>query len=294
MTTCTIKKVEPALGLIPRLQFTTNLRFDAGQAHERLFLAKWVGEISFTRTAEVGMQPLGPNKVVLPAKWASEADSSRALSHSDVAATFSCDLPPTILDSLESFRDGGRMFARVQGEFQVLFLDSYDASFEVVLTRLVEFLTNHQRVLWQRVWGDSIELTRDLWCTEILPRLRPPGRFVLEGSLPKTQAEEEHGRRALAHLMDADRAFDEGHYDEAARLVYKAGEALQQLGSAVEARYGELAQKAIARQNSALQALCHPERHDESKVNGGHDTDRAMAAHLITSMKSLASIYMVG
>jgi hypothetical protein len=124
--------------------------------------------------------------------------------------------------------------------------------------------------------------------------LRPPGRVVLEVQLPEPGASEEHGRRALGHLDTAQRAFDEARYDEVARLVYKSGEAFQQLGHRVEERYGELAQKTVAKQNTALQALCHPERHDESKVVGGHDTDRTMAMHLLASMKSLAAIYLAG
>lgn len=83
--------------------------------------------------------------------------------------------------------------------------------------------------------------------------------------------------------MICPRAHD-GRYEEAARIVNKAGEALQQLGRAVQERYGDLAQSSIAKQNSAIQTLCHPERHDESKVAGGHDTDRVLALHLLTSM----------
>jgi hypothetical protein len=298
VTTCIIKKVEPIPGLVPSLRFATSVRLDFGQANARLFVLKWVGEIGFTRQPEQGgsMAPAGPGKLVLPATWASEVDghATKRLSGVELHANFTCEMTPTILDGVERFREGGRLFARVQGKFQALVLGTYQSPTQEVLTEIIGGLTNPQVTVWTEACGDSFEVTRDVWCMEILPVLRPPGRVILEAALPALHAEEDHGRRALSHLDAAQRAFDEGRYEETARLVYKAGEALQQLGSNVEACYGDLAKSSIAKQNSALQALCHPERHDESKVVGGHDTDRPMALHLLTSMKSLAAVYLNG
>lgn len=298
VNTCVIKRVEAIPGLLPSLRFTTSLRLEFGRSNSRLFVMKWIGEIGFARRPEQGggMMPSGPEKMVLPALWASETDGhiTKHLSGTEMHATFTCNVTPSILDGLERFRDGGRLFARVQGRCQALVLGTYNTPFEQVLGELVSAFTDPQRMVWTEAWGDSYELTRDLWCAEILPILRPPGRVVLEATLPALLPDEEHGRRALGHLDAAQRAFDEGRYDEAARLVYRAGEALQQLSAHVESRYGDLAKGSIARQNAALQALCHPERHDDSKVVGGHDTDRPMALHLITSMKSLAAVYLAG
>lgn len=296
MLTCLIKKVEPVTGLVPSLRFSTNLRVDAFQSEDRVFLSKWLGEIAFTKKAEPsnGISPTGPNKLVLPARWTSEPQTTRTWARSDVFATFECDMTPEIVDAIDRFRNGDRLFARVQGKLQMWSTGSHGMPPNDVLKLILSGVTDSQRVIWFDVWGESLELTHYVWCEEILPLLRPPGRVVFEAVLPALTATEAHGRRALDHLDAAQRAFDEGRYEEAARLVYKAGEALQQLGAAVEQRYGALAQKSVAKENSALQALCHPERHDESNVVGGHDTDRVMAQHLITSMRSLAAVYLAG
>jgi hypothetical protein len=293
VTACSIKKVEPVLGLIPKLRFATTLRLDAGPPRERLFIAKWIGEIGFTCHAEDADYPPGPKKLVLNAHWESEPEGSRLLSHSDKPSTFTCDLGPGILDAIERFRDGGRLFARLQGKLQVFFLKAHDAPLESVLTEVLISAGNDRRTLWQELRGDPFELTRDAWCGEILSKLKARRRVVFEATLPEATALEEHGRRALDHLDKADGAFDDGRYEEAVRLAYMAAEALQQLSAAVEKRYGKLAQKSIANQTSALRTLCNPERHDESKVDAdGHEIDRLMAMHVLASMRSLAAVYL--
>lgn len=293
--TLIIKRVEPIVGLVPALRFTAALRLDLGEATSRLFVAKWIGDVGLTRQPEgPGLVPAGPTKLVQPATWLSEPEGSRRFSSTDGMATFTCEMTPSIIEAIERFREGGRLFVRLQGKFQTFSVGVTGVTEQAAIGLFLRPLLDFRYGLWLDLASDSYELTRDLWCAEILPALRPPGRVILEAQLPLAVADEEHGRRALGHLDVAQRAFDEGRYEEAARLVYKAGEALQQLGSVVQARYGDLAQSSIAKQNSALQALCHPERHDESKVVGGHDTDRPMALHLITSMKSLAAVYLAG
>lgn len=296
MIACQIKKVEPVTGLIPSLRFTTNIRIDDPHTDARLFVAKWIGEIGFTKSQEPtnGMSPTGPNKLVLPARWSSEPHATRSWARSDTAATFECDVPPAVVDAIDRFRDGGRLFARVQGKLQIWPTGSPGTDVNEVLSNILGGITDPMRIIWFDIWGDSIELTHHVWCEEILPALRPPGRVVFEAVLPPSTPTEEHGRRALDHLDAAQRAFDEGRYEESARLVYKAGEALQPLGKAVESRYSEYTQRRVAEANSAIQALANSDRHDATKGGGRHDTDRLMAQHLITSMKSLAAVYLAG
>lgn len=163
---------------------------------------------------------------------------------------------------------------------------------EIVLYALCEAYTSRSRVLWVDVWGASQELTRDTWGGDLLAKLRPPGQVIFEAAIPPATATEDHGRRALEHLEFAQKAFDEGRYDETLRTAHKAGEALQNLNSRVVARYGENVQKALSNQISALHRICHIERHDQEHASARPAVDRALAQHVLVSMKTLAATYL--
>lgn len=204
---------------------------------------------------------------------------------------FRCDMGRDVLDGLERFRDGGRLYARVQGKFRALFFTD-GATSQQMLHELLESYASHSRTLWLNVWGASLELTRDTWCGDVLEKLRPPGRFIFEAAIPVGTPSEDHGRRALEHLGEAQKAFDEGRYDETLRTAHKAGEALLNLNALVVRRYGENVQKALSSQVGALHRICHRERHDQVDASTLPAIDRALAQHVLVSMKTLAATYL--
>jgi hypothetical protein len=176
-----IKQVEPVPGLIPMLRFTTSIRVDVGQPLTRLFLTKWIGDVGLTTRPEGGgLMPPGPNKLMLPATWTSEPEGSRIFSGQDHVAVFMSAVTPQTLDAIERFRNGGRLFARLQGKLQAFLLGRHDAPRNIALEELLTMLTDPGRGLWHNALSDTLELSRDLWCTDVLSVLRPPGRVMLE------------------------------------------------------------------------------------------------------------------
>jgi hypothetical protein len=295
MHTCDIQDVEVVSGLIPSLQWTVKLRLSFGPEMQRLFPSRWMGEIAFTRQpeGEGSLSPTGPNKLVLPALWASESEDPPFWSNSDYVQQFRCEMRPDILDGIERFRDGGRLYARVQGKVQVFRLGTDTTNANSILLALAKSYASIPRDLWHNVWGASYELTRDTWCGKLLGQLRPPGRIILEATIPAGIPTEVHGQKAVEYLDRARRAFDEGRYTESVRDTYQAGEALQQLNSVVAARYGEKIQKALSAQIGGLHQLCNLERHHQK-----HDpsqsmaVDRPLAQHALISLQSLIAVYL--
>lgn len=293
MNSAFIQSVQAEAGLVDSLVWTVGLRIDLEQPVERVFVTRWTGDIVFSRENIRAGSPAGPVPTrarALRAAWVSEPEQARRFSGSnELTGTFRSELPGDSLDRLERFRNGGRLFARLEGWFRLLWLSEDDAHDP---TRPLSYLFDRGAPrIWWELRGPSYELTRDGWF-QVLADLRSPTRVLLEATLPTGTPFEEHGKRAIAHLAEAQRAFDDARHDETARLAYKAVEALQALGERVEGRYGGSVRRAFTSQCKALKDICHPERHDESRTHEPPRVDRVLAEHILLTAKSLAAVAM--
>lgn len=292
MSTSRIIRVDAVTGLVDKLMWTVAARADFWGAPPHLgYLAlDWVGRVVLS------LVPGAPtNAPALVAAWVQREHVTRTFANDDLSLSFETPLPGDALDRVERFRDGGPLFAHVEGSFFVLQFEG-ESSPRPPLDRAVAVfnqLTQRKTALWTNlVRTEPFELTRDQWAAGVIPALRPPGRVVLEVRLPAVAGDEEIARRALGHIDAAQAAFDVNNTGETARLVYRAIDELLQLEHAVERRYGEFMRKRLSDQAKSIKSLCDPERHGERPSGPTGAVDRPLAQHLLVTAKALASLYL--
>ena len=103
----------------------------------------------------------------------------------------------------------------------------------------------------------SYVLHAEKWNADVLSRLVPPGYFLLEFTAPPPADVAIEVVEAYSH---AEKAFREARYDDVARVLYKALEAMSKMGEALEDRYGGYASRLIAARAKELKSLCKPVR----------------------------------
>ncbi len=160
------------------------------------------------------------------------------------------------------------------------------------LESLIRLFGDHSRTISQNVWSDSLELTRDAWSNDVLGVLRPHGRYIFEITVPLGTSNEEIAARAVAHISEAKRAFEDGRYRDVAKSCYPALEELQKLGDRVETRYGSFGKDRALEQIKALRSFCNPARHASKTDREDVSYDRALGQHVLNSTISLASVFL--
>ncbi len=200
------------------------------------------------------------------------------------------DLPGGALDAIERFRESGRLFARFEGQLYYLTKGPLITGNAPWFDDLVAMLDGGTgRSPCQDIRSEPFEM-RDRWCSEILSALRPPGRLLIEITLPAQH--DDGAQRAVAHLSDARRALDDGRYAEVARVGYRALDEISKLTGRVTERYGAYATARINDQIDKARSLCNPERHGSAPHHDGLEFDRPLAEHVLAVATSLVGIVL--
>ncbi len=265
-----------------------------GTWQDQAFAFQWEGVAAFYRGAPAGQ------RLQLAAAWANREQSARMRTPGQTRFEFVTELSPNALDRIEEFRSGGRLHGRIEGKLFFVYRDGPEGNSGGSrvpgrvpwVTELVTQMNDFGRSMAADIRTEPFELTRDLWCQEVLGKLRPPDRYVLEVQVPLGTADGAAGRRALAHIDEARRAFDEGRWSEVARVCYRSVEELQQVMDRVEARYGSYARGRIREQAKELRSLCDPDRHGQRPSHDGLVFDRVLALHVLAMTRSLAGVVL--
>lgn len=286
-----ITEIRPVEDAIDRITWTVEIATDFwGIAPAHAFAFDWIGDIVFYREHVPSNTMPGPQtpRRSLPARWIRRQYDAQLHVPGPKAWTFETQMPPTAIDALESFRESGRLYARLEGEALVVVWDRESDP----LADLASVMGAGHRVPTATIRSEAYELTRDLWCRHVLAAVRPPGRFVVEIAVATANAVNEIGERIMRGLAEAQGAFDEGRFPEVSRECYRVLDELAKLLDAIEERYGKLARKSFREQITELKSLCNPERHGTQPHHDGLQTDRPLAMHILATTSSLAGVLL--
>lgn len=297
MATSFIKGVTAFVDAIDRLEWSVSISTGFyGNKPNQAFAFHWDGRVAFYREplpSGVAAAPQIP-RLSLDARWTNRDDTSRFNIPSDVAFVFATELPAGAIDRIEAFRESGRLYARVEG---LLFL-SYKWPHAYNSTQARPWLDDAfalvediGRTPCAVVRSEPFEL-REIWCSSILVKLRPPGRFVLDFQVPAGNASDEPATRAAAYLAEATDTFNNGRYGEVGRVCYRALEELQKVLDRVESRYGKYGKSRIGDQIKDTKSLCNPERHTEQEAHDDLAFDRVLAQHVLAVTSSLVGVML--
>jgi hypothetical protein len=289
-----IKSVAAVRDAVDRLQWEARISTTFGP--EPAFIVHWEGNIVFSGDPVRSHhgQGLSTSRRTLPARWANRETSARVLRPDESKFEFVTELPGEALDRIESFRDGGRLFARLEGKLFIVSRNPghRDQPQMPWLDDVVDIMGRGNRPWSDDVRSEPFEL-REVWCSQVLGTLRPPGRFVLDLQVPTASPEGEVAQRALAHLDEAKKTFTEGGREgEVGRVCYRALDELRKLVDRVEPRYGRFARDRIAGQIKETQSICNPERHGDRPEHDDLTFDRALAQHVLAVTSSIAGVLL--
>jgi hypothetical protein len=253
-----------------------------GTELQHVVVHAWQGDITFYHRSD-----LEGGGISIPATLVGEENHVRWSQRAE-PLTFSTHLPGDAFERIERFRSAGSLCARLEGKLNALALGPQNYNETARLQLLMRSWTVGGMTRFNEVHCEPRDV-RDRWIEHVLPAFGKPHRVLIEAMIPKLAPDSEHGKRAVGHLQEADRAFIHGHYEQAAHVAYKALEALQQLLEPVEGRYGLLVRSQLTKQINAVHGITHKGRHDESKEpTPPIEFDRNLAMHIITSVKSIA------
>jgi hypothetical protein len=296
MARCIINSVRAVPDAVDRLMWDVDVRTDFYISTFQLGYALfWEGHVVFWReSVPAGSMP-GPQtpRMTLPARWMNRDTAARFTAPQERRFEFAADLPGTALDRIEDFRGGGRLYARLEGKLAVIFVEPPRQGGDLVGPMLLELgrtLVDSGREHAATVCSDPKELSRDTWCDEVLAKLRPQGRHVLEVTVPIGAAAGDAAAAALQHQRAAQRSFDGGRYDEAVRDCARALEHTTSLLDRAEASYGRSGRERIADQIKTTKSLCDPAPLAEKVNQGRHRVDRALAHHVLIATSSLLGL----
>jgi hypothetical protein len=292
MGTHFIDRVTAVRDAVDRLEWQVRIVSDFyGVRSASGIIVRWHGNLAFYRESIPPNSMPGPQfeRLTLAARWLNAEEAGRLMIPEEKMFRFATELPTGTLDRIETFRRGGRLFARVEGQLHLLYQeDGFNGPPEQWLATFTK--AARDGLPKADIHGASLELTRDVWNRDILGVLRPPGRCIMEIQVPSTAPASEVVESALRHVADAQTACDDARHEEVLRICYRA---LDRLGTLVEAtsdRYGVFGKGRIAEQVKATKALCNPERHAEDDRSTGFTTDRRLAMHVLAVTSSLVAI----
>jgi hypothetical protein len=285
-----ITSITPANDLIDRLRVVVDAHKDAILAGYELMLFGFDGNLAFYRqTVHPSISGQRGGRT-LPLRWVKDRASERITSASNVTSfQFDVPLSTEALARLETFRDGGPLWCRLEGSFTVLAAERARAGQPRPKDPWVEAAVTTVREEFQRwTWPiqcECYELGREKWATEIYSRLRPVDRVFIEATIPNPVAEGEGPSSALEKLALAQSAFDQGRWAESNRECYIVAEILLRTMDGVAARYTDHRRELASALVTKVKSIANPERHDYRGPPAG-DPDRPLAEFILTTLKA--------
>ncbi len=286
MGTHAVQQVVAVRDVIDRLEWRARIGTDFfGTNLARVFLSGWEGRVRFFREAA----PSGKS-ITLRAYWLNP-DRGRFFAPQEQVFHFATELPHAALDRIDEFRAAGRLFARLEGKMLLIQkMDSPDERGVDWTQEVARFLGDPQRVISTDIVSEFFEISRDAWCDEILGTLRTPGRHIIEVQAPAPSLANEGAAKVVSDLKEAQSAFDQGRWQEVARICYRALDELKGHVAAIEEHYGRHAKGRVLDQVKAIGSLCNPVRHADAPEHDGLQFDRALAHHVLIAASSLAGL----
>ena len=286
MGTHAVQKVVAVRDAIDRLEWRVRIGTDFfGTNLARVFLSGWEGRVRFYRESAPSAK-----SITLRAHWLNP-ERGRFIAPQEQVFDFATELPHAALDRLDEFRSAGRLFARLEGKMLLIQkTESPDDRGRDWTQEVARFLGDPQRVMSTDIISEFFEMSRDAWCDEILGVLRPPGRHVIEVQAPSPSLANEGAVKVVSHLKEAQFAFDQGRWQETARVCYRALDELKGHAAAIEERYGQHAKGRVIDEIKAVCSICNPVRHAEAAEHDGLEFDRALAQHVLIAASSLTGL----
>lgn len=292
-----INNVQAVSDAVDRLVWEVDVGTDFFGTHYQLAYALfWDGQVVFWREPFPPGNTPGPQtpRKNLAARWVNRDVSARMTVPNPRRFEFASDLPGDALDRLDDFREGGRLFARVEGKLVLVIAEpSREGQGSVVndmLFDLGQLMTSSNRLHSTAICTDPKELSRDTWGDAILAKLRPQGRHVLEVTIPIGSTAGDVAAVALQQQRAAQRAFDEGRYEETMRACAHVLDQINLLLNRADAAYGKLGLAHIGSQIVAAKSLCDA-AHLAGKSGGdGVRADRTLAHHVLIVTSSLFAL----
>lgn len=289
-----LKAVQAIRGAVDELVWTLEVS-QVGWGQEDIRLIAWEGDVAFYQKPV--MEGHGSPKrhqhsgLLLPARWLPGRGDTEPLGHSSkLDLTFVTQLPVGALGRLEERRDGSVWHVRLEGSFFVLLAGMTTRGEELHPAIIHQFT---QRLsLQDELRSPTWNVPRDTWA-DALRTLRREHRFMVEVAYPVDQVPDALHEVLPKKLAKAQAAFDDGRYDEVARLVYVVHDWLNKNSAGMKDRYGDAFGKFVAGTVKSLKTVANPERHGELPELVGR-TDRALAQYLLASTQTLVAVYFQG
>lgn len=290
MVADTIEAVRAVRDAVDRLEWRVRLVAEWDRPQAELFILDWDGDIAFCteRVDPCSSSGRGP-RLTLPARWLKHDRLPHVRASSETTCVFATALPRDALDRIESLRDGGRLFARLEG--WVTIVRRREAVNPSGWLQGFVALAGDRQERRPMIRTESFELTRDLWCTEVLATLRPPGRHVVEIACPAPTAGS--GNQSVTVLLaKAQRAFATHQTEETLRLAYLVLEELRPSYDKLHGRYGKLIRDRVEADLKALMAICNAERHSGKPEYVDCKTDYKLAQYVLIGTQNLAALVL--
>ena len=289
-----VKAVQAIRGAVDELVWTVEVS-QVGWGQEEIRLIGWEGDVAFLKQpvqANVGVGQRHHNPgLLLPVRWLPSNNDTQPLTrNSKLDLTFVTQVPMGALGRLEERRDGGVWHARLEGGFFILLAGHTTRGKEPQPAIIYQFTTTMSLVDDLRC--ETWEVPRDVWA-DVLRTLRREHRYMVEVAYPADQVPVDIHEALSKKLAEAQAAFDEGHHDDVARLVYVVHDWLNKHSAAMTERYGADVSKFVVGALKGLKSLANTERHG-SEVEIIGRTDRALALHLLASTQTLVAVYFQG
>jgi len=250
-----IEELKAEADLIDRLVVTVKLA--GGFSGETAVVLGFQGDLVFDVTPMPEGQT-GPKigKHKLPLRWMCSERSVTVKPSQSKKFEFTAPLSRDALGRLEAFRDGGKLFARVHGEFRVAYAMRANAGVPDA------WLDNLKAVIHES-GGPAVEgmLTKcsqynsESWNDNVVSVLKPPGNFVVEFTVLQV---DDSGEAAdvVASLEKAKKALNGSKHPDFVKELLRTLKLLEAELHRVEERHGEWARSQVEARLTALATLC--------------------------------------
>lgn len=239
----------------------TNLEREPPQ---KFTLLDWSGEIVFYKTPQQAngydTQRVHADRRRLPARLLPNLSHELSgIAGSSVRLVLATPADPHVMERLETFRAAEPLHVRAEGTVVTALWPGLDRQ-----------LARGSNALRATILTESLELSRDQWCEEVLPALLPPGRLVLEADLSS------EAPQIGPQLKKARRAFFDGRYEDMACEIYMIMENVRVKAPKTESDPKETA--ALRRTWDGIRSLLNLYRHRNPSVQ---PLDRATAKFIL-------------
>lgn len=287
-----IKEVRVEQDLVDRLVVRVEVPPSALAQGRHHVLLGFDGVLAFYRTENHPHATVPPYRT-LPAKWRwpSVLNSVSFRSGPTVRfIEFDAPISREALARLDEFREGGSLHARIEGSVQVLSpkvpeRGEASGTSPLWIHGVGDLLSSDPGPAPIALTTETFELHPAKWSDLVLCKLRPPGHFVLEVNASSATGV---GEEVLEKYQKARAAFDEGRWDETARLVYIALEGMKAQVANIER--AQFVKDQLINRIKAVNALCNRERHRDRSDEEPLRFDRSLAQDALMSAASLMAL----